>query len=79
MDTCRLLRSSFDDVSKQSEGHAPALPVAIERGSLLIDMHDQPDAMLQIAIDEAHIRSATTQDSRSSTRLTGCSPMRSST
>ena len=41
-------------MSKQTECHAPALPVAIESGRLLIDAHDQSDAMLQIAIDEAH-------------------------
>lgn len=46
IDTCRPWRSSIDDVPKQTVGHAPALPVAIESGRLLIDAHDQSDAML---------------------------------
>lgn len=39
-------RSSVDDVARQSGRHTPRLSVAVKRGGLLADAHDQADAVL---------------------------------
>src|SRR5438105_1454652 len=39
-------------MSEQFEGDAPLLTVAVERGGVLIDAHDQADAVLQILVGE---------------------------
>lgn len=39
---------------KQFEGDSPLLTIAVERGGVLVDADDQPDAMLQILVGEGH-------------------------
>lgn len=39
-------------MSKQFEGDAPSLAVTVERCGVLIDAHDQADAMLQVLVDK---------------------------
>src|SRR3982751_3065588 len=55
-------------MSEQFEGDPPLLAVAIEGGGVLIDAHDQADAVLEILVDEryavAHAELGTTCDLR---------------
>ncbi len=41
-------------MSKQLEGDPPLLTVAVERGGVLIDAHDQAGAVPQVFVDERH-------------------------
>src|SRR5258706_8701157 len=41
-------------MSEQFEGDAPLLTIAVECGGVLIDAHDQADAVLQILVSEDH-------------------------
>ena len=50
--TSTVAPSGVNEVSKQFEGDPPLLAVAVERGGVLIDAHDQADAVLQILVDE---------------------------
>ena len=36
------------------EAYPPLLPVAVERGGVLVDAHDQADAVLQVLVGEGH-------------------------
>jgi len=39
---------------QQLKPDAPLLPIAVERGSLLVEAHDQADAALDVLIGERH-------------------------
>jgi len=39
-------------VTQESEADAPLLAIAIERGGVLVDAHDQADAVLQVLVGE---------------------------
>ena len=39
-------------MSEQFEGDPPLLAVAVERGGVLVDAHDQANAVLEVLVDE---------------------------
>lgn len=46
--------SDVNEMPEQFEGDAPLLTVAVERGGVLIDAHDQADAVLQVLVGAGH-------------------------
>lgn len=41
-------------MSEEFEGDSPLLAIAVERGGVLVDAHDQADTVLEVLVDEGN-------------------------